>query len=73
MGEFETRIAVLEEKVKNQDLLISALQADLREKFDRLEVKLDQALRGKISWSLAFIFAALSTISTSLIVYELTR
>ena len=73
MGEEDVRVAILEEKVKYLEGIVTGIQLDIREKFDRVEKKLDDALRGKISWIMSLLLTALCTTTTSLIVYITTR
>jgi predicted nuclease with TOPRIM domain len=73
MGEQETAVAVLQEKVKSLEAQMAALQEDVREKFDRLEAKLDEALRGRPTWAVTMIISALLTITTGLSVYVITH
>ena len=77
MGEQETAIAVLQEKVKFLEGQLSAIQIDVRDKFDRLEVKLDLALKaiqsGRPTWIVAITLAGLMSVFTGLIVYLVTH
>jgi len=77
VGEQDTAIAVLQEKVKFIEAQLSAIQKDTFNRFDRLEEKLDAALEaihsGRPSWSVAMLLASLMTVSSSLIVYLTTH
>ena len=77
MGEQETAIAVLQEKVKFLEGQLNAIQIDVRDKFDRLEAKLDMALKaiqsGRPTWAVAITLAGLMTVCTGLIVYLVTH
>ena len=77
MGADETAIAVLQEKVKSLETQLCSVQSDIKDKFDRLEVKLDLALKaiqsGRPTWAMALVLAGLMTICTGLIVYLVTH
>ena len=77
MSEQETALAVLQEKVKFLEGQLCSIQGDVRDKFDRLEVKLDLALKaiqsGRPTWAVAGSLAGLMTICTGLIVYLVTH
>ena len=77
MGEQETAIAVLQEKVKFLESQLSALHLESRIRFDRIEEKLDAALEaiysGRPSWSVSILLASLMTICSGLIVYLITH
>jgi len=78
MGEQETTsIAVLQEKVKFLEIQLGAIQNDIRDKFDRLEVKLDLALKaiqsGRPTWAIALLLGGLMTVCSSLIVFIAVR
>jgi len=73
----DTAIAVLQERVKFLEGQISAIQCDVRDKFERVEAKLDTALAaiqaGRPTWSIALLIAGLMTVCTGLIVYMATH
>jgi len=78
MSEQDTAVAVLQEKVKFLESQLCAIQVDVRDKFDRLEVKLDMALKAiqsdrRPTWSVAGALTLLTTVCTGLIVYVVTR
>jgi len=77
VGDQDTAVAVLQEKVKFLEGQLSAVQCDVRDKFDRLEVKLDLALKaiqsGRPTWAVALLIAGLMTVCTGLIVYLATH
>lgn len=77
MGDQDTAIAVLQERVKFIESQLSAIQQDTQNRLDRLEEKLDAALdafhSGRPSWSVTMLLASLMTISSGLIVYLTTH
>ncbi len=77
MSADETAIAVLQEKVKSLELQLCTVQGDIKDKFDRLEVKLDLALKaiqsGRPTWAISMFIAGLMTVCTGLIVYLATH
>jgi hypothetical protein len=73
MGDQETDVAVLQVKVKALEDRVGSLETDVGKKFDRLEAKLDEALRGRPTWGVALILSALLTITTGLAVYQITH
>lgn len=73
MGEQETAIAVLQEQVSALRDRLGSLELDVQQKFDRLEKKLDDALTGRPTWAMTIILSSLLTISTGLIVFQLTQ
>ena len=77
MSEQDTAVAVLQEKVKFLESQLGAIQNDVRDKFDRLEVKLDLALKaiqsGRPTWAVAIILTGLMTVCSGLIVYLATH
>lgn len=69
----ETKVALLEQEVNFLKSEVSTIKADIRDKFDRIEKKLDDAIRGRPSWATAIIMSGLLTICTGLIVYIVSR
>lgn len=69
MSEQETAIAVLQEQIRSLYHRLGCLEVDVQQKFDRLEKKLDDALKGRPSWAVTIVVSSLLTISTGLIVY----
>ena len=68
----DTDIAVLKEQVASLKDRLCALEKDVQAKFDRLELKLDQALKGRPTWTVTIIITVLSTLCTGLGVAFLT-
>ena len=72
-----TDIAVLKEQVTSLKDRICTLEKDVQSKFDRLEAKLDLALKaiqsGRPTWAVALLIAGLMTVCTGLIVYLVTH
>jgi hypothetical protein len=74
MGEGEqTEIAVLKLEVATLKSQLAEVKSDVKEKFDRIEVKLDQALRGRPTWAVAIIISLLLTVTSSLTVYVIAH
>ena len=73
MGEQETAIAVLQEQVSALRDRLGSLELDVQQKFDRLEKKLDEALRGRPSWAVTIVVSSLLTVSTGLVVFLVTH
>ena len=77
MSEQDTAVAVLQEKVKFLESQLCTIQKDVHDKFDRLEVKLDMALKaiqsGRPTWAVAGALTGLMTVCTGLIVYLVTH
>ena len=73
MGEQETAIAVLQEQVSALRDRLGSLELDVQQKFDRLEKKLDEALRGRPSWAVTIVVSSLLTVSTGLTVFLVTH
>lgn len=69
MGDQDTAIAVLQEQVSSLRDRLGSLETDVQQKFDRLEKKLDDALKGRPTWAMAILLSGLLTVSTGLIVY----
>lgn len=68
-----TDIAVLKEQVTSLRDRLGTLEKDVQSKFDRIEKKLDDAIKGRPSWAITIILSSLMTICTGLAVYLLTR
>jgi hypothetical protein len=73
MGEQETELALLKQEVNFLKTQVNAIQTDVREKFDRLEKKLDEALVGRPTWAVTMAISSLLTIVTGLSVFLLTH
>ena len=68
-----TDIAVLKEQVTSLKDRLCTLEKDVQSKFDRIEKKLDEAIRGRPTWAMAIMVGGLMTVSTSLTVYLVTH
>lgn len=73
MSEQDTDIAVLKEQVNSLKDRLSTLEKDVQSKFDRIEKKLDDAIKGRPSWAMAILLSSLMTICTGLAVFVLTK
>lgn len=73
LSENETELALLKQEVGFLKTEIDSIKTDVKDKFDRIEKKLDEALAGKPTWGVALIVAGLMTTCTGLIVYNFTR
>ena len=75
--EQNTAVAVLVEQVTSLRGRLEALEKDVQLKFDRIEEKLDEALKaiqsGRPTWTVAMFMAGLMTICASLAVFILTK
>lgn len=71
MSEQDTELALVKQEVSFLKSEIESIKTDVKEKFTRIEQKLDEALKGKPTWSMALLLGGLMTICTSLIVYIL--
>lgn len=71
--EQDTAIAVLQEQVASLKDRVTSIEIDVQQKFDRLEAKLDEALKGRPTWAVTIIITTLATICTGLAVAFLTR
>lgn len=69
----ETELALVKQEVTFLKGEIATIKADVKEKFDRIEKKLDEALAGKPTWSTALIISGLMTVCTGLGVFILTK
>lgn len=73
MGEQDITLAVLQEQVVSLKERLSALETDVQAKFTRIENKLDEAIKGRPSWSITFVLGGLTTVCASLIVFALMK
>lgn len=73
MGDQETKVALLEQKVSFLETEVATIKNDLNKKFDRLELKLDKALSGKPTWAVTLVITMLCTVTTGLAVFVLTH
>ena len=74
MGEDEDiELALIKQEVNFLKLEIASIKTDVKEKFDRIEKKLDEALSGRPTWVITLILAGLMTICTGLAVFILTK
>lgn len=69
----DTELALVKQEVVFLKSEISCIKADVKEKFDRIEKKLDEALSGKPTWAMAILLGGLMTICTGLAVFILTK
>ena len=68
-----TDIAVLKEQVNSLKDRLGTLEKDVQSKFDRIEKKLDDAIKGRPTWAMAIILGGMMTVCTSLVVFILTK
>lgn len=73
VGDQETELALLKQEVNFLKIEVSTIKKDVSQKFDRLEVKLDEALAGRPTWAVTLVITALCTIVTGLAVFTLTH
>lgn len=66
------KIARLEEKVDTLERLYTAVQNAFNARFEKLEAKLDEALK-RPSWSVVTVVTLLTTVTGGLVVYVLTK
>ena len=66
-------VAVLVEQVTSLKGRLGALETDVQTKFDRIETKLDEAIKGRPTWAVAIMLGGLMTICTGLSVFILTK
>ena len=74
--EQDTAVAVLVEQVTSLKSRLEALEKDVQLKFDKIELKLDEALKtstGRPSWTITILFSGLMTVSTGLVVFVFTN
>lgn len=64
----ETKVALLEQEIDFLKKEVNGIKDDLKTKFERLEQKLDEALKGRPTWAVTLIITMLSTITTGLAV-----
>ena len=73
----DTAVAVLVEQVTSLKSRLEALEKDVQLKFDRIETKLDEALRaiqsGRPTWTVAMFMAGLMTASSGMAVFIITK
>ena len=72
MGE-DIELALVKQEVNFLKSEIVSVKADVKEKFDRIERKLDEALKGRPTWSITLILGGLMTLCTGLAVYAVMR
>lgn len=68
-----TDIAVLKEQVSSLKDRLGTLEKDVQSKFDRIEKKLDEAIKGRPTWAIFILLSGLLTVATGLVVYILTK
>lgn len=71
--ENETAVAVLCEQVSSLKGRLDSLEKEVQTKFDRIELKLDEAIKGRPTWSIAIMLSGLMTVCTGLVVFILTK
>ena len=72
----DTAVAVLVEQVASLKSRLEALEKDAQSKFDKIELKLDEALKtsaGRPSWTMTILLSGLMTVSTGLVVFVFTN
>ena len=70
--EQDTAVAVLVEQVTSLRGRLEALEKDVQSKFNRIELKLDEAIKGRPTWAMVFLLSGLMTVCTGLTVFILT-
>lgn len=71
--EQDTAVAVLVEQVTSLRGRLEALEKDVQTKFNRIELKLDEAIKGRPTWATFIVISGLMTICASLAVFILTK
>ena len=71
--EQDTAVAVLVEQVTSLRGRLEALEKDVQSKFNRIEMKLDEAIKGRPTWAMVFLLSGLMTVCTGLMVFILTK
>ena len=71
--EQDTAVAVLTEQVTSLRGRLGSLEKDVQSKFDRIEEKLDEAIRGRPTWAMVFLLTGLMTACSGLTVFILTK
>lgn len=69
----ETEVALLKQEIGFLKTEVNSIKEDVKTKFDRLEQKLDQALKGRPTWAVTIIITVLTTTSAGLVVAFLAR
>lgn len=69
----ETEIALLKQEVGFLKTEVICIKEDVRTKFDRIEKKLDDAIKGRPTWATTIVFSSLMTVCCGLIVFLVTR
>ena len=69
----DTELALVKQEVNFLKTEITSIKADVKEKFDRIEKKLDEALKGRPTWTITLTLGGLMTICTGLAVFILTK
>lgn len=69
----ETEVALLKQEINFLKSEVTSIKEDVKTKFDRLEKKLDEALKGRPTWAITIIITILTTTSAGLAVAFLTR
>lgn len=71
--EQDTAVAVLTEQVTSLRGRLESLEKDVQSKFNRIELKLDEAIKGRPTWAMVFLLTGLMTTCASLAVFILTK
>ena len=71
--EQDTAVAVLVEQVTSLRGRLEALEKEVQSKFDRIETKLDMAIRGRPTWAMVFLLTGLMTTCSGMAVFILTK
>lgn len=69
----DTKVALLEQEINFLKTEVATIKTDVRDKFDRIEKKLDDAIRGRPTWTMTMLLSSLMTICTGLTVFVLTK
>ena len=67
--EQDTAVAVLDEQVSSLKSRLEALEKDVQTKFNRIEEKLDEAIRGRPTWAMVFLLTGLMTACSGMAVF----
>ena len=69
----DTAVAVLVEQVTSLKSRLETLEKEVESRFNRIEEKLDEAIKGRPTWAMVFLLTGLMTICTGLAVFILTE
>ena len=71
--EQDTAVAVLVEQVTSLRGRLESLEKDVQTKFNRIETKLDEAIKGRPTWAMVFLLTGLMTVCSGMAVFILTK